>query len=223
MNSQLQQLIDKRKEVALADAGYIGGTIFTVTLVDVRAVEENSMHYALAQFLLSVPGQTADSTHLREIVQDQDLKTTAGAATTVRQWRMPLTGDYSTADGTGTTANQNAVYQVKNTDNNKVIVFYGYALTRVGNFRTSSVLRSLGILWKKRDTKTIDYHPYDSLDTSAIGVVLMRTPIMYKPTDELNIYAVGAVSTGLAAGAVYDGNIKLLAKVAEPLGNTAYG
>jgi len=190
--------------------------------VDIRAIEQQVRMLCAAQALLQVLNTVPAGLVLRDIYPQYDLLTGAGAAITSEDWRQPAnSGNWSKTSGS--IDDPESVYKSGLTSkyNLKVMLYYGFELVGVGNFRSSKTICCNSVIFKRGNVKLIDIIDVQSLDTRDPPILIQRTPVMYKAADDLHIQ-IAPDSAHLADANKFD-TIKFIGVTCEPLGQSQTG
>lgn len=213
--TEARMKLDQMKDSVNPDAaGIIGGTYAGFTVVDVRAMEDAVVRYGLAEAILDGLATTEEGLAVRDILPDLDFVDKNGNAVANRAWAQPWSGSYNN------TETDVLVYKTSTVSKNdrKVIIVYGVKAANTGPGRTSTTLKATSITWQRSNVKTIDIWDLESLDTTIEGVVIARTPLLFKKSDIANIsFRPKSGSSGS------NDNLILLGKTIEPLGENLVG
>ena len=211
----------KKEAIDVGRVGLFSGVYTMMTDIDVRALSDAVSRYVLAQALIDNISNTEGGLVCRDLLPDKDLLDGSGTAITSRDWRQPVTGNFTTATGASATAV--SVYKTSRTSDNdrKVIGIFGIRLVGVGHSRQHAVLAHNSIIWKRSDVKTIDIWSTQAIECSPSGSLWGMTPLLFKRGDDLNVLFVPNSRMAVSASK-YD-MIQIVAKVAEALGANVTG
>lgn len=213
--TEARMKLDTLKDQVNPDAaGIIGGVYAGFTVVDIRAMEDAVVRYGLAEAILDGLATTEEGLAVRDILPDLDLLDKNGNAVGKRQWAQPWSGSYNN------TETDVQVYQTGSVSKNdrKVLIIYGLKAAATGPGRTGSTLNATSVTWKRSNVKTIDIWQIEPLDTTIEGVVIARTPLLFKKSD---VARVDMRPKSTASGA--NDNLIFLGKCVEPLGENLVG
>lgn len=211
----------KKESIDVGRVGLFSGVYAMMTDIDVRALEDSVSRYVLAQALIDNISNTEGGLVCREILVDQDLLDGSGNAITSRDWRQPVSANYTT--NTGAKASLTQIYTTSTASRNdrKVFGIYGLRLVGSGPGREHAVLTTNSWVWKRSDVKTIDIWPIQTLETIAQGAIYGKTPILFKRGDDMSVNVIPNARTAVSS-AKFD-QLCILCKVAEALGANVTG
>ncbi|NOJ30275.1 MAG: hypothetical protein DA328_08930 [Nitrososphaeraceae archaeon] len=218
VNGQSIQILQRKKEsISIANIGHYSGIIVAINELDIRAVEDSAVGYAVAQALLDQIATHESGLIIRQLIPALDLLDASSAAITSHGWRQPVSGNYTGTNG----ATKETIYTTGVTSKNdrKTIVIYGYTVIS-GPARESAVLKSLEWIYNKGSVKIIDFHQIQLLESAKLQTGVFRTPILAKKNDDLKIEVIA--NTDAATSAKFD-QIILLGSVVEAVGANMMG
>lgn len=220
------ELTTKAESIDPSAIGLQSGPYPELTEVDIRAIDQQVRILTAAQALLQVINTTAGGLVLRDLYQQYDLLDGAGTIITNNDWRQPWSGagtaNFATA--TGNVKNDSvSVYTTGFTShyNRKIITVFYFELVGVGNCRANKQTVTTTVQFKRGNVKLIDIIDIQSIDNRNPPLLVLRTPVMYKAADDLNILMTPDQET--AADANKFEKIKFGAIVAETLGSSMTG
>ena len=167
----------EKKRVNIRNVGLISGVYHNLRSQDFRAIEESVNKYVVAQAKQDNLSNFDSGIVVRDIFPDMDLLDGDNEVITRRQWLQ-----YNNRAGRRCTLKKDAqtVYKTgrKSDNDRKVMCLYGFE-----NFGYNKVN---SIIIKRADVRTIDIIDTSSLDRD-FGPILLKTPIMFKRSDDMNI------------------------------------
>ena len=217
----MMKLHARKEAIDIGRLGLQSGVHHGLTALDIRSLEDTVIRYAVAQAILDNINQTEGGLVVRDILVEKDLLDGAGTAITSRDWRQPVAGNFASA--TGAPATKEAVYTTGTNSRNdrKIYSFYGLQLVGVGPYRSSSVLKTNSIIWSRKDVKTIDIWPIETLDSSETNRLFGKTPLLFKRNDDLQIEMVPNAAVAVSSSKFE--RMAFLAKIVESHGSTVVG
>ena len=199
--------------------------------LDVKAIEDATSKYALAQGLIDNLSNTEGGLVCREVIVYLDLCDSNGNQIISGDWRQPTSGDTSFAassqgyaTATGSYQSKVAVYTTNaaiSRNDRKVYVAWGLRQVGSGPARDHPCLATNAIIFKRSDVKTIDQWMLQQLETIDGQAVYGQTPILYKRNDDMAIWFIP--NRRAASGINKFDQLQVLMKVVESLGTTVMG
>jgi len=221
MSEAMQKLQARKDAIDVLRVGLWSGVYPMMSEIDIRALEEEVSRFVLAQALIDNISNTEGGLVCRDILVDKDLLDGSGAAITSRDWRQPVSGNYTTA--TGASASAVSVYKTSRTSDNdrKTLAIWAIKFVGTGPSREHAILATNSIIWKRSDVKTIDIWPIQALETMSNALLCAKTPLLFKRGDDLNVLFVP--NARMAVSSSKFDQIQIHAKVAEALGANVTG
>ena len=211
----------KKESIDPGRLGLVSGTYTSITDLDIRALVDAVTRFVAAQALIDQISNVEGGLVVRDILPDKDLLQGDESAITSRDWRQPVTSNFTTA--TGTQASAVSVYKTSRTSNNdrKVISILGLRNVGSGPTRDQAVLSTNSLIFKRGDVKTIDIWHIQHLETQLNQAVFAITPLLFKRGDDLNILHVP--NSRVAVSASKFDQLQYVGKVCEALGANMTG
>jgi len=233
------QLELRKESIDVGKVGLFSGLYAIVVDLDVKAIEDATSKYALAQGLIDNLSNTEGGLTCREVIVYLDLIDSKAAAIISGDWRQPwyannggsAIGDqgyssssYAYATNAGSYANKVLIYQTNAAlarNDRKVYVAWGLRQVGSGPARDHAVLATNAWIWKRSDVKTIDQWMIQQLETIDGQAVYGQTPILFKRNDDMAVWVIPNARSAINS-AKFD-QLQVLMKVVESLGTTVMG
>lgn len=201
--------------------GLISGPYTSITELDVRAYIDAVIRYAAAQALIDQISNVQGGIVVRDIMPDKDLLDGSGTAITSRDWRQPVSSNYTTV--TGAAASAVSVYTTSRTSNNdrKVLIICGLKNVGSGPSREAAILSTNSMILKRSDVKTIDIWQIECLETANNQEIYGIVPVIFKRGDDANILFVPNAKVPVSASKI--DRLQIIGKIAEALGANVTG
>lgn len=236
-DSAMVQLHIYKERVDLAKIGLLSGVHPVMNDTELKVLRDNMAQYAVAHALMvkGIGTGIEASLVVRPLIPSEDLLDGGGGTNGTppntnilsTEWRQPVLGEYT--DGTGSKDNGAEINSVQiyttgklSLNDQRVIVFYGVRYIGGGNFRTSPVMKSTMIIWKRGTVKTIDKWHLQALNASRDGYLCAMTPILYKLNDIASINFVPNKSVAGGNGNKFD-VLEMMGLVVEAIGLVVMG
>jgi hypothetical protein len=217
------QLELRKESIDVGRVGLFSGLYAMVVDLDVKAIEDATSKYALAQGLIDNLSNTEGGLVCREVIVYLDLCVpTTGLVPSSGDWRQPISGNYTV--NTGAYADKVAIYTTNAAsarNDRKVYVAWGLRQVGSGPARDHACLAMNAVIWKRSDVKTIDQWMVQQLETMDGQAVYGQTPILYKRNDDMAVWVIPNARSAVNS-AKFD-QIQYLMKVVESLGTTVMG
>lgn len=245
LSEAMVQLELRKESIDVGRVGLFSGLYAIVVDLDVKAIEDATSKYALAQGLIDNLSNTEGGLTCREVIVYLDLCDSQGNLITVGDWRQPVPTDANSAFGPSgthqlvTSGSNGPAYYNSNTgakaqfveiystnaaiarNDRKVYVAWGIRQVGSGPARDHACLAINAWIWKRSDVKTIDQWQMQQLETIDGQSVYGQTPILYKRNDDMAIWVVP--NYRVAVGNFKFDQLQILMKVVESLGTTVMG
>lgn len=235
MSEAMMQLELRKEAIDVGKVGLFSGLYQEVVDLDIKAIEDATSKYALAQGLIDNLSNTEGGLVCRELIVYLDLVDSQGALITSGDWRQPVKADANTAflnygtnatynTATGAYASKVCIYTTNSAtsrNDRKVYVYWGLRQVGSGPARDHACLSTNAWIFKRSDVKTIDQWMIQQLETCDGQAVFGQTPILFKRMDDQAIWTIP--NSRVAASTSKFDQLQVLCKVVEALGTTVMG
>jgi hypothetical protein len=244
MSEAMVQLELRKESIDVGRVGLFSGLYAMVVDLDVKAIEDATSKYALAQGLIDNLSNTEGGLTCREAIVYLDLCDSQGNLIVSGDWRQPVSTDTSTSFGGSHTLSSPSYYnsntgsklsvnsqtgavEIYSTNaaiarnDRKVYVAWGVRQVGSGPARDHAVLAINAWIWKRSDVKTIDQWQMQQLETVDGQAVYGQTPILYKRNDDMAVWVIP--NARVSIGTWKFDQLQVLMKVVESLGTTVMG
>jgi len=201
--------------------GLISGAYPAVTPVDVRAIADSVIRFTASQALIDNVNSTEGGIVVRDALPDKDLLDGSATAIASRDWRQPVTGNYTTA--TGAPASAVIVYQTgRNSDNDrKTMTVWAFRNVGSGPNREGAILTINSLIARRTDVRLIDILQVQQLETMPDQTLYLITPWLFRRSDNANFLVVPNARVPVSSSK-FD-QIEWKIKIAESLGSNVAG